>query len=139
MTTSRSAGAPIDLAATPIHLGLGATAEVLPPFDGTTEWYGRYSADTSADGPEGRLVSWHTFDAPWDSWEMHPHGHELVVCVNGTATLVQELPDGATHTVTLSPGEAAVNPPGVWHTMDVVGSAAALFVTAGSGTEHRPR
>ncbi|MFZ4518485.1 MAG: cupin [Microthrixaceae bacterium] len=130
---------PIDLTATPLHLGLGATAEVLPPFDGTMDWYGRYGEATAGDGAEGRLVSWHTFDGPWDSWEMHPHGHEVVVCVAGAPTLHQELPDGGRRTVSLSPGQAAVNAPGVWHTMDVDGSATALFITAGLGTEHRPR
>jgi hypothetical protein len=31
------------------------------------------------------------------------------------------------------------NPPGWWHTADVTGSATALFITAGLGTEHRAR
>ena len=129
---------PIDLASTPLHLGLGATVDVEPPFDGTMEWYGAYGDRHSADGPEGRLVSWHTFTEPWDSWEVHPLGHELVVCVAGQITLVQEV-DGAPMRVALVAGQAAVNPPGVWHTADVAGVATALFVTAGLGTEHRPR
>ncbi len=60
-------------------------------------------------------VHLHTFDGPWDSWEMHPKGAELVA------------------------GQAIINPPGVWHTADVDGRASALFVTAGVGTEIRPR
>ena len=39
----------------------------------------------------------------------------------------------------LDAGQAIVNPPGVWHTADVDGEATALFVTAGLGTEIRPR
>ena len=35
--------------------------------------------------------------------------------------------------------EYAINAPGVWHTADVTGEATALFITAGKGTEHRPR
>ena len=42
-------------------------------------------------------------------------------------------------TVTLGPGDYAINPPGAWHTADVEEEAAALFITAGLGTEHRPR
>ena len=42
-------------------------------------------------------------------------------------------------TVTLTAGEYAVNPPGTWHTADVDATATALFITAGAGTEHRPR
>lgn len=129
---------PTDLARFPVHLGLGASATFLDAYDGTPEWYQRYTEATADDGVEGRLVSMHTFDTPWDMWEMHPNGHELVVCTVGELTLVQEI-DGAEETVTLSAGQAAVNPPGVWHTADVAGTATALFVTAGVGTDVRPR
>jgi len=56
-----------------IHLGLGATAEPQPPFDGMA-WYADYSARTASDGAEGRLVSLYTFTEDWDSWECHPAG-----------------------------------------------------------------
>jgi mannose-6-phosphate isomerase-like protein (cupin superfamily) len=127
-----------DLSTFPVHLGLGATAERLGAFDGTPEWYERYGEAHASDGAEGRLVSLHTFDRPWDSWEMHPNGDELVVCVAGTVTLHQEI-DGETRTAVLGVGEAIVNPPGVWHTADVDEPATAVFVTAGMGTEVRPR
>jgi quercetin dioxygenase-like cupin family protein len=54
-------------------------------------------------------------------------------------TLHQEMADGSTATVTLRPGEYAINPPGAWHTADIAGSATAVFITAGLGTQHRPR
>jgi mannose-6-phosphate isomerase-like protein (cupin superfamily) len=127
-----------DLTIHPVHLGLGATAVPLPAFTGDMAWYERYAADHADDGAEGRLVSLHTFDGPWESWEVHPSGEELVVCVGGTITLVQEL-DGGPATHVLRAGQAAVNPPGTWHTADVEGSATVLFVTAGEGTRHRPR
>ncbi len=123
----------------PIHLGLGATAIAQPEMTDMS-WYDAYGDRYDAeDGREGRLVSLYTFDAPWTSWEMHPQGHEVVVCTAGTLTLIQEWPDGRMETVTLQPGEYAINAPGVWHTADVEGSATALFITAGLGTEHRPR
>jgi hypothetical protein len=31
------------------------------------------------------------------------------------------------------------NEPGTWHSANVVGEATALFITAGMGTQHRPR
>ncbi|MGZ4690378.1 MAG: cupin domain-containing protein [Acidimicrobiia bacterium] len=127
-----------DLARFPVHLGSGATVVPLEEFDGTPEWYARYGARFAADGDEGRLVSIHTFSESWDSWEMHPRGEELVLCVAGSVTLHQEL-DGATTTVTLATGEAVINPRGAWHTADVTGPCTAVFVTAGSGTEVRPR
>lgn len=128
---------PQDLKRTPIHLGLGATATVQPPFTGM-EWYAAYGARNAADGVEGRLVSMHTFSKPWDTWEMHPKGHEVVVCTAGTLTLIQEI-DGQERRVVLQPGEYAINDPGVWHTAEVDGPATALFITAGMGTEMRPR
>ncbi len=121
-----------------VHLGLGATAVPQPPFDGM-EWYEAYGARHAADGREGRLVSLHTFEEDWPSWEMHPSGDELVICTEGTMVLHQEFPDGRRESMTLTPGEYAINPPGVWHIADVAERATAIFVTAGEGTEHRPR
>lgn len=123
----------------PLHLGLGATAVVQPEFTGALSWYEAYGARHAEDGAEGRLVSMHSFTAPWDMWEMHPNGAEVVVGVSGSLTLHQEAADGSVTTVTLGPGEYAVNPPGVWHTADVEGEATALFITAGQGTQHRQR
>lgn len=126
------------LAEHPLHLGLGATAEPQPPFTGM-EWYADYTQRHAADGSDGRLVSLHEFAADWDMWEMHPSGHEMVLCLGGSIMLHQEHPDGATATVRLAPGEYAINPPGVWHTADVAREARVLFITAGVGTEHRAR
>lgn len=120
-----------------VHLGLGATAVSEPPFTGM-EWYDVYLSRHEKDGEEGRLVAMHTFSESWGAWEMHPSGAELVVCTKGEITLVQEV-EGREVRMTLGPGEYAINPPGVWHTADVHGSATALFITPGVGTEHRPR
>lgn len=122
----------------PVHLGLGATAVSEPEFTGDMAWYGGYVARHAVDGVEGRLVSMHTFDAPWPMWELHPEGAEVVVCTAGELTLVQEV-DGREVRTTLRPGEYAINPPGTWHSADVETSATALFITAGVGTQHRPR
>lgn len=120
-----------------VHLGLGATAVSQPPLSGA-EWYADYVARHGADGAEGRLVSYYTFTEPWDVWEMHPKGSEVVVCTVGEITLIQEV-DGKEQRITLAAGDYAINSPGVWHTADVEREATALFITAGEGTEHRPR
>jgi hypothetical protein len=122
----------------PVHLGLGATVERLNEFDGSPDWYMRYGQAHAADGVEGRLVSMFSFDDSWDSWEMHPLGAELVICVAGEMTLHQEI-NGKIGTVHLKTGEAVINQPGVWHTADIQGSATGVFVTAGAGTEVRQR
>lgn len=127
-----------NLFADPIHLGLGATAVAEPPFTGM-EWYQAYAERHAGDGAEGRLVSMYRFTESWNAWECHPHGDEVVLCIAGTMTLHQELPDGGTARLELGPGDYAINPPGVWHTADVEGEATALFITAGLDTAHRPR
>jgi quercetin dioxygenase-like cupin family protein len=126
-----------DLSRFPIHLGRGATAVAEPEFAGM-EWYGEYMRRHASDGAEGRLVSMFSFDAPWTSWEVHPEGHEVVICTAGEITLIQEI-DGKEKRTTLRPGEYAINPPGVWHTADVQQPATAVFITAGAGTQNRPR
>jgi mannose-6-phosphate isomerase-like protein (cupin superfamily) len=127
-----------DIYSQPIHLGLGAKAIVEPEFTGM-EWYEAYEDRHNEDGAEGRLVGMYRFTEDWDSWEMHPGGHEVVICVAGAMTLHQELPDGTTARAALGPGDYAINPPGAWHTADVAGEATALFITVGLGTQHRPR
>ena len=123
----------------PLHLGLGATATPQPEFTGEMSWYEGYGERHGGDGVEGRLVSQHTFTENWDVWEMHPLGAEVVLALSGTVRLHQEIA-GATTSLELSAGEYAINPPGAWHTADVVeGPTTVLFITAGAGTEHRPR
>ena len=84
-----------------IHLGLGATAMLQPPFTGMA-WYEDYGSRTTSDGAEGRLVSLSTFTQSWDSWEMHPDGDEVVICTAGHMTLHQQFADGTTTSVTIS-------------------------------------
>lgn len=124
----------------PVHLAPDGQIVQLPAFTGTPEWYADYERRHGSDGPGGRLVSWHRFESSWDSWEMHPHGDELVVCVAGRIELVQER-DGVVDRIPLDAGEAAVNAPGVWHTADLVPGteATCVFITSGVGTEHRGR
>ena len=125
----------------PIHLGNGGTAIAQPEFprdERAMQWYMDYGARHLGDGEDGRLVSCYRFTEDWAGWEMHPAGAEVVVCIEGSMTLIQEI-DGEAVRTTLSPGEYAINPPGVWHTADVPEQAAAFFITPGVGTQGRPR
>lgn len=128
-----------DITTYPVHLGLGASAEIQPRFTGSMDWYGEYISRHQDDGAEGRLMSMHTFNNSWDEWEMHPNGSEVVLCTAGSITLHQEKEGGRMQTVTLGPGQYVINEPGIWHTADVEETATALFITAGLGTQHRPR
>jgi hypothetical protein len=56
-----------------------------------------------------------------------------VICSAGALTIHHEHPDGASDTVTLAPYDYAINPPGTWHTADVLPgvTATAIFITPG--------
>lgn len=121
----------------PLHLGLSARAAAQPEFNGM-DWYEAYAQRAKADGNEARLVQMFRFNADWTNWERHPAGDEAVICTAGEITLIQDLPGGPQRIV-LRSGEYAINPRGCWHTADVAGNASVIFITAGIGTEHRPR
>ncbi|MGO9342023.1 MAG: cupin domain-containing protein [Acidimicrobiales bacterium] len=127
-----------DLSTTHVHLGLGATAVAVPDFEWTSEFLAGYDAEFEADGAEGRLVMIGASRNSWTFWERHPAGEELVCPIAGRITLVQDIGGSERH-IALAPGQAAINPRGVWHTTDVHEPGRVLFVTPGLGTEHRPR
>jgi uncharacterized cupin superfamily protein len=128
---------PFDLSRTFVHLGLGATATLLPDFSWSSEQIESYRARFAADGKDGRLVCVITQEATWDSWERHPAGEEVVFLISGRVDVLHDI-GGAEHVIELRPGDAMVNPTGVWHTARVHEPGLALFITPGEGTENRP-
>ncbi len=130
-------GEAFNLAEVFVHLGSGATATPLPDFSWSPEYMAGYEERFAHDGAEGRLVCLLPQEETWDSWERHPAGEEVVVLLSGRVDLVQEL-DGAEHVVELRPGQAVINPPGVWHTARVHEPGVGLFITPGRGTEAKP-
>jgi quercetin dioxygenase-like cupin family protein len=127
-----------DLSKTHVHLGPQGRAVPIPNFEWSTEFLEYYASEFALDGKEGRLVMIGSSATSWSFWERHPAGSELVVVISGRTTLIQEYRQHEQH-ITLGPGEAAINPPGIWHTSDVIDSGEVLFITPGIGTEHRPR
>jgi quercetin dioxygenase-like cupin family protein len=128
----------IDLRDIPIHLGPGGVAFPVEDFGWTEQQLAAYERSTRADGADGRMVMMFHVSGSWTSWERHPLGAEVVIACTGTHRFVQELADGE-RVVELAPGEALVNPPGVWHTADSGEGGWIVTITPGLGTEHRPR
>jgi quercetin dioxygenase-like cupin family protein len=128
----------IDLTATPLHLGLGSRALAVEGFawdGGVLEAYG---AAVAEDGAEGRMVMDFEGSRSWDSWERHPAGDEVVICLSGRMTVIREIA-GEHELVGLGPYEAMIHPSGVWHTADLHEPVRFMTITPGQGTEHRPR
>jgi len=53
-------------------------------------WYEANIKCHLGDGLNGRLVSLHTFTKSWDTWEMRPNGNEVVICILGEISLIQQ-------------------------------------------------
>ena len=85
------------------------------------------------------LVTQSRFSQDWAGWEQHPLGDEFVCLLSGHVTLIQERDGGQVRTELRHAGEFAINPRGVWHTADVHAESMMLFITAGEGTQSRPR
>jgi len=70
-------------------------------------------------------------------WEMHPDGDEVLTLLSGQCDIVLD-EDGAERTISLTPGQGALVPRGVWHRMIIHVPGELLFLTPGDTTEHRP-
>lgn len=83
------------------------------------------------------LVSCHSFDSDWQTWEAHPKGDEFVILLCGDVEMLLAK-DGGDESVHLStPGEFVIVPKGIWHTAKVSAATKMLFITPGEGTENR--
>lgn len=83
------------------------------------------------------LISCHSFEDDWPTWEVHPKGDEFVVLLSGDVDMVLASENGD-ETLRLSePGAFVIVPRGIWHTAKVRETATMLFVTPGEGTENR--
>ena len=91
--------------------------------------------DTRFDGFRGHaLVQRYTFAEPWPTWEMHPHGDELVYLLAGDTDFLLWR-DGVEHRVHISSAhDFLVVPRGTWHTARPRTMTSLLFVTPGEGT-----
>jgi mannose-6-phosphate isomerase-like protein (cupin superfamily) len=99
------------------------------------------AGDTSGDGSgweSTEHVTGRAAQESWPTWERHPAGEEVVVLLSGRLDLIQRI-DGSERRVPMRPGQAVINPVGVWHTADVYEPGDALFITPGEGSEHEPR
>jgi mannose-6-phosphate isomerase-like protein (cupin superfamily) len=80
------------------------------------------------------LIALFEFDEDWPSWEIHPHGDEIVTLISGSATFVLDQEGGKREITLAQPGDTVIVPRGVWHTARIATPTRILFITPGEGT-----
>ncbi|HYR66167.1 MAG TPA: cupin domain-containing protein [Reyranella sp.] len=89
------------------------------------------------DLDHGRLMGSTGQNADWNHWERHPAGDEILVLLSGELELVLDTERGEER-ASLKAGQTFIVPKGVWHRGIVKKPGQLMFLTPGSGTEHRP-
>ena len=128
---------PLDLAKTPIHLqGSEALAVNNFNFDGPS--FEAYVDTYCSESEPGQMMMIEITPEDWTTWECHPQGAEIVHILQGQGVFIQQ--DGANEIrIPIQPGSTIINPPGVWHTADIVEPVKAIYLTPCPGTQHKPR
>jgi mannose-6-phosphate isomerase-like protein (cupin superfamily) len=80
------------------------------------------------------LIQEFTFDEPWPTWEVHPHGDEIVMLLSGDVDFILHEKEGDRVVRVDQPGTYVVVPRGVWHTARPRARTTMLFFTPGEGT-----
>jgi mannose-6-phosphate isomerase-like protein (cupin superfamily) len=122
----------IDPSQTYVLLASDGSAQQLP---GGEAFWSRPEPELDRLG-QSWLISEFECSTDWSNWEMHPHGDEFVYLLSGEVTLRLQTETGIVD-VPLEGRGAVVVPRGVWHTAKVSAPSRMLFVTMGSGTQHR--
>ena len=108
------------------------------PVDVTHDVYQRI--DSQFHGfKDHELIALHTFENDWPTWEIHPHGDEIVVLLSGSARLCLDLQDGVEEHVLQSAGDFVIVPTNTWHTARINDPTSMLFITPGEGTRNEER
>lgn len=92
--------------------------------------------EVAAHGDNWMLLEFES-TSDWGTWEMHPHGDEVIYLLSGDVTLHLDA-GGVVTSLPVRGRGAVVVPRGVWHTAKVHAPSRMLFATLGRETQHRP-
>jgi hypothetical protein len=76
--------------------------------------------------------------ADFPHWEMHPAGDEILLALSGAAELVLDFASGEKRVSLTRETPCYIVPQGIWHRLLVREPGLLMFLTAGTGTQHRP-
>ncbi|GLQ99253.1 cupin domain-containing protein [Dyella mobilis] len=74
-------------------------------------------------------------DVHYPTWEMHPHGDELLILLSGSLS-VEFRDSGRVEASLLQPQAAFIVPSGDWHRLIVHESSTLIAITLGHQTVH---
>ncbi|MEN0038157.1 MAG: cupin [Cellvibrio sp.] len=92
---------------------------------------------TYGDFSGHELISCYEFDSDWTSWEIHPHGDEVVVLMSGEVSFILQMEEGETSIKLSEQGQYVIVPKGIWHTAKTAVKSKLLFITPGQATQHK--
>lgn len=82
------------------------------------------------------LISCHEFSSDWPTWEIHPHGDEIVILLEGSTVFWLRLASGTEEVELKEQGEYVIVPKGTWHTAKTAKYSKLLFITPGQDTKN---
>src|SRR5690242_12277827 len=105
------------------YLGLDRLGRVTPLPVGPTFW------QTIGQNPDAQetLVTVGTGNGDWNHWEMHPHGDEILVTLEGSARMTFQTVGGE-ESFDLNPGKTLIVPAGVWHRAQMQKNLRMMFI-----------
>ena len=126
----------LTLASNYLRLKADSSIEVLP---GGPPFWEKLMRGEFGDFKHEYLVTTSTFAEDWPSWENHVNGDEIVYLLSGKVEFFLELPEGTVSIVVDKPGDYVKVPRNTWHTAKTSVETCMLFITAGEGTQVRPK
>lgn len=93
--------------------------------------------DTKYENFQGHdLISLHEFTTDWPTWEIHPHGDEVVILISGSTTFFLKYDSGVATVELNQQGQYVVVPRNTWHTAKTPSNSRLIFITPGQGTKN---
>lgn len=116
-----------------VSLGAGGA---LQTFEGGDAFW-NLSAEKFDEIGKSWLITEFEFTEDWQTWEMHPHGEEIVYLLSGAMDLTLDR-DGDLQTLELRGKGLIIIPRHTWHTAKVLEPSKMLVITFGKDTQVKP-
>ncbi len=114
------------------YLSLGGEGKIKSVAGGNEFW--SLPSDKLDEFGEKWLITEFQFDEDWKTWEMHPHGEEIVYLLSGSLDLILEK-DENLQTIELRGKGLVIIPRFTWHTAKVFAPSSVLIITHGKDTQ----